>query len=49
MKTHIVQQTKHQLGHDINEKLDSEFKKIGWNLSRMRITYKLTKRTKPEK
>ena len=27
MKTHIVQQTKHQLRHDINEKLDSEFKK----------------------
>ena len=49
MKTHIVQQTKHQLRHDINWKIVFELQGIEWNLSMMRINYKLTKRTKIEK
>ena len=49
MKTHIVQQTKHQLRHHINGKIVFELQGIRWNLSMMRINYKFTKRTKPEK
>ena len=53
MKTHIVQQTNHQLEHDINGKMVSmdiiELQRTGWNLSMNRIYYKLTKRTKTEK
>ena len=48
-KTHIVQQTKHHLRHDKKGKIIFEFQKIGWNLWRMRINYKLKKRTKTEK
>ena len=46
---HIVPQTKHELRHEINEKIVFELREIGWNLSMMRINYKLTKRTKTEK
>ena len=49
MKSHIVQQTKHELRHDINEKILFELQEIGWNLSMMRLNYELTKRTKSEK
>ena len=49
MKTHIVEQTKHQLRHDINGKKVFELQWIEWNLSMMRINYKLTIRTKTEK
>ena len=49
MKTHIVQQSKHDLRHDINEKIVFELQEIGRNLSMMRIYYKLLKRTKIEK
>ena len=48
-KTFIVQQTRHQLRRDINGNTIFEFKKIGWNLSRLRKKYKLTKRTNTEK
>ena len=47
-KSHIVQQTKHELPHDINEKILYELP-IGWNLTMMRLIYKLTKRTKTKK
>ena len=33
MKTHIVQKTKHELRHDINEKIPFELQEIGWNLN----------------
>ena len=49
MKMHIVQHTKHELLHDINEKILFELQEIGWNLSMMRKNYELTKRTKTEK
>ena len=49
MKIHIVQQIKHELRHEINEKILFELQEMGWNLSRMRLNYKLTKRTKTEK
>ena len=49
MKTHIVQQTKHELRQDINEKINLELQEIGWNLSMMKLNYKLKKRTKTEK
>ena len=49
MKTYIVQQTNHELRHDISEKILFELQEIGWNLSMMRLNYKLTKRTKTEK
>ena len=42
---HIVQQTKHQLRHDINGKVVFEIQWIRLNFSMMRINYKLTKRT----
>ena len=48
-KTHIDQQTKHELRHDLNRKIVFELQEIGWNLSKVRINYKLTKRTKSEK
>ena len=41
MKTHIVKQPKHQ----IISVLIFEVQGIGWDLSMMRISYKLTKRT----
>ena len=47
-KTHIVQQTKRQLRHEINSKIVYEIQGIGWNLLMMRISYKLTKRTNTE-
>ena len=46
MKTHTVQQTKHQLWDDIIWKVVFELQGIGWNLSMMRINYKLTKKNK---
>ena len=49
MKTQIVQQTKHELRHDINEQILFELQEFGLNLSMMRLNYKLTKRTKTEK
>ena len=48
-KTRFLRQTKHQLRHDTNEKIIFEFQGIRWNLSMLRITCKLTKRTKTEK
>ena len=47
IKTHIVQQTKHQLRQDINAKMVFDYKE--WNLSLMSISYKMTKRTKTKK
>ena len=44
MKTHTVQQTKHQLWDDIIWKVVFELQGIGCNLSMMRINYKLTKK-----
>ena len=46
MKTHFLQQTKHQLRHDINGKIVFELQGIGWNLLMVRISFKMTKRTK---
>ena len=48
MKTHTLQQTEHQLQNDINGKIVFDLKGIQWNLSKMRISYKMTKRTKTE-
>ena len=48
MKMHIFQQTKHQLPHYFNGKIVFDLQGIGWNLSMMRISYKLTKGTKTE-
>ena len=47
MKTHIVEQTKHQFCDKISiETLIFELKGFGWDLSVTRISDKLTKRTK---
>ena len=47
MKTHNVQQTKHQLRHNISEHV--KLQGISWDLSMMRQSYKLTITTKTEK
>ena len=44
MKTHIFQQTIHQLPGNISRNF-FELQGVGWDLSMMRISYKLTKRT----
>ena len=49
MKTRILQQKKHGLGHDIKRKKVFELQENGSNLSLMRINYKLTKRGKTKK
>ena len=45
MKTHIVQQTKHQLQCNISRQLIFKIEGIEWELSMMRISYKLKNRT----
>ena len=45
MKTHNVQQTKHQFRHKISNMLIFKIQGIVWDLSMMRISHKLTKRT----
>ena len=50
MKTHIVLQVKRQLQNKLNRHVSFELHGNKWDLSVMRISYKLTKRTnKPEK
>ena len=52
MKTHIVQQTKHQVGHNISRQVNvGRHQKHGiWcDLSMMRISYKMTNWSKTEK
>ena len=50
MKTHAVQQTKHQFGIISVDTLIFEIQENGWDLSMMRKSYNLTKRkTKTEK
>ena len=44
-KTHIVQQTKHQGQIISNSMLSVQLQEIGWDLSLMKISYNLTKRT----
>ena len=49
MKRHIIHKAKHDLRPDSKERIPFELQEIGWNLSMMRLNYKLTKRTKTEK
>ena len=49
IKTYNVQQSKHRLRHEVNETIIFELQGIRWELSMMRLSYKLTKRTKTEK
>ena len=50
METPIVQQTKHQLPHNnskhnLNFKIHFKIQRMVWDLSMMRMSYKLTKAT----